>query len=88
MPTPRTRQTPSPLLDDVGAERAHGGGGAQHVLAFEQAVDVGFADRDARRTSARGANRLVARHADDPGQRAGFGGLERPRRHASVSPTG
>ena len=72
-------------LDDAGAECAHGGGGVKHVLAGQQAMDGGFTDRDGAEHQRAMGNRLVARHPDDPGQRAGFGGLERPRRHASVS---
>ena len=87
MPTPRTRQIAVVASDDVGAEGAHGGGGVEHVLAGQQAVDGGFADRDGAEHQRAMGDRLVARHPDGPGQRAGFGGLERPGRHASVSPS-
>jgi len=72
-------------LDDVGAKGAHGGCGVKHVLAGQQTVDGGFTDRDGAEHQRAMGNRLVARHADGTGQRAGSGGLQRPRRHASDS---
>ena len=46
-PTERFVGTPSmtAIARHLGAQGAHGGGGAVHVLPFEQAVDHGLADR-------------------------------------------
>ena len=59
------------------AERAHGRGGAQHVLAFEQARDRVSRRRRARRASARDARSTCRPERDAPRQRAGFRGNKR-----------
>ena len=50
-----------PSCVDLGAQRAHGGGGAQHVLAFQQAGDLGGADGQRAEHQGAVADRLVAR---------------------------
>jgi hypothetical protein len=45
---------------------AHRGGGGQHVLAFEQAGDAGFAHGQRAQHDRAVADRLVARHAIRP----------------------
>ena len=62
------------MMDD-GAERAGRGGGAHHVLAFEQAGDLGLADRQEAEDHRPVRDRLVAGHADAALERAaGTGG--------------
>ncbi len=70
MPRPATRQMPSAIMRDLGAQRAHGGGGAQHVLPGQQAGDAGLADRQRAEHQRAMADRLVARHGDPAVQRA------------------
>src|SRR6202035_3631666 len=43
------------------AERGAGGGGAENVAAFEQALDFGFADAEEAENQGPVRNRLVAR---------------------------
>ena len=59
-PTPSTRQRPSRRSLDRGAEGAHGGGGGEHVLAFEQALDRGLADGERAQDQGAVRDRLVA----------------------------
>ena len=56
---------------DRGAEGAHGGGGGEHVLAFEQALDRGLADGQRPQHQGAVRDRLVAGRAHGAGQRAG-----------------
>jgi hypothetical protein len=61
-PTPRTRQMPYRRRGRSWRPCcAQGGGGAQHVLALEQAGDPGLARRRARRTSASGGRSTCRR---------------------------
>ena len=68
---------PGPLARplDPGAERAHGLAGIDHVLAFEQARDSRFADRQRALNERTMGDRLVARHAhaalEGPGTASG-----------------
>ena len=78
MPRPRARQAPSAAALDLGAQRAHRRGGAQHVLAFEQAVDLGLADGDAAQHQRAVRDRLVAGRRQRTRQRARPARLERP----------
>ena len=52
----------------LAAQLAHGGGGAQHILAFEQAVDLGLAHRQRAQHQRAVRDRLVARHARGSGE--------------------
>ena len=61
MPQPWTRQRPSPQPLHLGAKRRAGGGGAQNVVAFEQALDFGLADAEKAENQGAVRNRLVAR---------------------------
>ena len=71
------------VAGDVGAEGAHGGGGAEHVLALEEAVDRGLADGEAGEHQGAMADRLVAGDADAAGQgRWGGADVERAWGHA------
>ena len=54
-PRPSTRQRPSPSRSTAAPNAAHRRGGAQHVVALEQALDLGLARAPARPGSARGA---------------------------------
>ncbi len=47
-----------------GAEGTHGGSGAQHVLAFQQAGDAGFTDRETSEHQRAMGDRFIARHGD------------------------
>ena len=70
---------PGPLagaLDD-GAERLHGVGGADGVLALQHAGDAGFADRQRAEDQGAQRNRLVAGHAHAAGQRPRAAGGQR-----------
>ena len=62
MPAPRR------LAVDLGAERAHRLGGAQHVLALEQAADMGAPDGERAQHQRAMRDRLVAGHADPAGE--------------------
>ena len=66
---------------DLRPEGAHGRGAAAHVLAFEQALDLGFALRE--RPQDEGAVRygFVPWRADGPLQRTGARGGHLSRRH-------
>ena len=70
-PRPATRQVPPSgcRACDLGAECAHGGGGAQHVLAFQQAGDAGLADRQGAEHQRAMADGFVARDRDAAGER-------------------
>src|SRR5215472_14456948 len=48
---------------EVGAERTHGVGGVEHVLAFEQPGDAGLADRERAEDHRSVRDRFVARDA-------------------------
>jgi hypothetical protein len=62
----------------LGPQRAHRRGGAQHVLAFQQAGDHCLADRQRAEHQRAVADRLVAGHAHDGAQRGrGTAGGER-----------
>ena len=60
-----------------GPEGAHCLGGVQHILAFQQAGDAGFADRHRTKDQRAVADRLVAGHFGAARQRAGFAGGHR-----------
>jgi hypothetical protein len=62
-PRPRTRQIPVRAALDLGAHRAHRGGGAQHILALEQAADRRLADRQAAEHQRAMRDRFVAGRA-------------------------
>jgi hypothetical protein len=47
----------------LAAEEAHGGGGAQHIFPFQQAVDLGLAHRQRAQHQRAVRDRFVARHA-------------------------
>ncbi len=68
-----------PAALDLGAEGPHRSGGAQDVLAFEQAVDLAFADRQGGEHQRPVRNRLVAGHARVAGQ--GFDRVSGERFH-------
>ena len=70
---------PAPLADplDAGAERAAGFAGAQHVVAFEQALDRGFAAAQQAEDEGAMRDRLVAGRAGAPSERAAALGAER-----------
>ena len=70
---------PAPFSDplDAGAERAAGFAGAQHVVAFEQAVDHGFAAAEQAKNEGAMRDRLVAGRADAASERAAAFGAER-----------
>ena len=74
-----TRHAPGAGPGDRGAEGAHGGGGGEHVLAFEQAFDRGFADGERPQHQRAVRDRLVARRPDRARERPGSPGAERPR---------
>ena len=59
------------VVHDLGAEGAHGGGGAEHVLALQQALDMGFADGQAREHEGAMADAFIAGHGDAAGEGAG-----------------
>ena len=66
---------------DVRAQSPHGGGGAQHVLAFQQAGDAGLPNRQRAEHQSAMADGFVARYGDFTGKRgAGAGRGERPCR--------
>ena len=60
-----------------GAERPAGGGGAQHVVAFEKALDPGLADRKQPEDERPMRDRLVAGGAQTASQRSAGGGCGR-----------
>ena len=60
-----------------GAERPAGGGGAQHVVAFEKALDPGLADRKQPEDERPMRDRLVAGRAQTASQRSAGGGCGR-----------
>ena len=62
-PRPATRQRRPRLAHHLGAQRAHRGGGAQHVLAFQQAGDARLAHREGAEHQRAMADGLVAGHA-------------------------
>src|SRR3546814_11039590 len=53
-----------PQALDLGAHGPHGGGGAQHILALQQAGHPGRADAQRAENQRPVRNRLVARHGD------------------------
>ena len=57
---------PAALAEAMGAaaERPHGRGGADHVLAFQQVLDLRLAQRQAADDQRPVRDRLVARHRD------------------------
>lgn len=57
------------LLLHLRTQRTHGGGGAQHVLAFEQMVNRGLSAREGGEHERTMADGLVTRHTDDTTQR-------------------
>ena len=61
----------------AGAERAHGLGGVQHVLAFQQAGDRAFADRQRPENQRPVRDRFVPRHPDTALQGAAAAGRQR-----------
>ena len=63
---------------DRGAQRAHGRGGAQHVVALEQAVDLGVAVGQRAEDQRAVRDRLVARRRQRTRQHPGQARLERP----------
>ena len=62
-----------------GAERAHGIGGMDDVLAFQQAADRAFADRQSRKDQGAVRDRLVAGYADAALKRGTTAGGQRRR---------
>ena len=60
-----------PILHHLGAKRAHGGGGAQHVLPGQQTGDAGLADGQRAEHQGAMADGFVARHGDAAGERSG-----------------
>ena len=76
-PTPSIRQSPVADALDTRAERAHGLGGVEHILAFEQPGDPGLADRERAEDQRAVRDRLVARHARAPRERAAAPGGQR-----------
>ena len=77
MPRPATRQWPgAPGVGAcwvmVGAQRAHGGGGAEDVLAFEEAFDAGLADGEGCEHEGAVADALVAGDGDGAGEGGGW----------------
>ena len=59
------------------AERTHGIGGVQDVLAFQQPADGGFADRQGAQNQSAVRDRLVAGHPDASLDRAALAGGQR-----------
>ena len=57
------------VMRDLGTESPHRGGGAQYILAFQQAGDTGLANRQRAEHQRPMADRLVARNADAAGER-------------------
>jgi hypothetical protein len=55
---------------DLGAERAHGIGGVEHVLAFEQPRDAGLSDRERAEDQRPMRDRFVAGDAGGAFERA------------------
>ena len=81
-PTPTPSHPPGPLAGalDHGAQRLHGVGGADGVLALQHAGDAGFADRQRAQDQGAQRNRLVAGHADAAAQRPERRAVMRRRR--------
>ena len=69
-PGPRTRHRPGAEPLDLGAERLARLAGAQHVVAFEQAVDFRVAAGQQAEEKGAMRDRFVARRADAPFQRS------------------
>ena len=64
------------VTGNLGPQRAHGTGGAQHVLPGQKAGNAGFANRQRTKHQGAVADRLVAGHSDMAMQRRG--GAMRP----------
>jgi len=62
---------------DGGAERPHGGAGAEHVVGLEQPLDGGLAHRHGAEHQRAVRDRLVAGHADAADERTVGSGGER-----------
>jgi hypothetical protein len=60
----------------LGPQGPHGSGAAQHVLAFEQAMDLALAHGQGAHHEGAVGDRFVARHAGVSGERAGGSGHE------------
>ena len=65
------------VVRDGRAKGLHRLGGIQHILAFQQAGDGGFANRHGPEDQSAVADRLVARHSSRAFERAGFVGGHR-----------
>src|SRR5262249_47927078 len=61
---------------DSSAERSHGVGRAEGVLALQHSGNVGLADGKRAQNQRTQRNRLVARHPDATGHRSGAAGRQ------------
>ena len=73
-PTPAIRQAAARVLLRLGAERADGGNGPEHVLAFEQAANRRLPDRQGAQQHGPVRDGFVAGHGATAGQGAGGAG--------------
>ena len=76
-----TRQAPGAVRVTRRAEGAHGGGGGEHVLALEQALDRGLADGERAEHQRAVRDRLVARRPDRARERSRCAWREAALRH-------